>query len=256
MGILSADTAPDAERVQFEILRSQGPLGRLRLLEESVLTSWALVALQARAPERWLGFEPPEGLKLGDTGMKPLQTPLKFAGILHTLGVRYAIGGSYASSIHGEPRSTRDCDFLVEISAEQISELEALVSGDFYISREAALEALRLKRSFNLIHLTSGFKIDVFCSPNREFDRERLSRAKTLEIEGTPIAVSTAEDTILAKLEWHATAHSEQQWRDILGVMLLQGERLDMGYLRFWARKLGVESALEQAWEAAGGSEG
>lgn len=250
MGILSVDTSPEAEKVQLDILRRLGPVTRLEQLADATRLSWELVRAGTDTEdslERWLGAPhrlPP------DTGgglLKPIATPLLAASRLKKIGIPYVIGGSYASSIHGEPRSTRDCDFLIELDADLLDSFVEEFQDDFYLSRQAISEAIELKRSFNLIHLETGFKLDLFVSRGREYDRERLARGISLELARGSICVSTAEDTILSKLEWYSTTPSDQQWRDILGVLLIQSNRLDQGYLRFWSTRLGLESLLDKA---------
>ncbi len=251
MGILSADTSREIEKIQFQILRSKGVPGRLSLLADSVLTSWALVLAGAgRARDRWLGFKSPVEYEEARTEMEPLKTPLLLAQIFDELGVEYVIGGSYASSIHGEPRSTRDCDFLVALASDQLDSFEQKTNGLFYMSRVAAEEAIELNRCFNLIHLETGFKLDIFISEGRDFDRERLKRGQSVAVDGQSLRFSSAEDTILSKLEWYKQYPSEQQWRDILGIFLLQEDKLDLGYLKYWSRELGVSKKLAQAEKA------
>ncbi|MCA9778080.1 MAG: hypothetical protein KC800_15230 [Candidatus Eremiobacteraeota bacterium] len=252
MGILSADTSFEAERVQVEILKRLGPDGRLQQLSEATLFNWALVrsgTSLSRAYERWLGQPhpvPPEG---EPSPMNPVATPLVAAARLQALGVSYVVGGSYASSIHGEPRATRDCDFLIELTSDNTVALIEAFEDEFYVSRAAVEEALELRRSFNLIHLKSGFKLDMFVSQGRDYDRERIKRGLEIRIDGQVINVSSAEDTIVSKLEWYQLSPTDQQWRDVLGVFLVQGESLDLGYLRFWSRELGLTGLLEKAFK-------
>lgn len=250
MGILSVDTAIEAEQVQMEILRRQGSLGRLELTKQAILTSWSLVAMGRDPLERWLGESRPQFVEEGLSAMQPLATPLQVARVLESLNIPYVVGGSYASSVHGEPRSTRDCDLLVDLSPDHHEALEGALEGEFYLSRSALEEAQRLSRSFNLIHLKTGFKVDLFISQGRPFDDSRLERALVIEVQGQPLRFSSAEDTILAKLEWYSISPTDQQWRDVLGIFLVQGDRLDLGYLNFWARDLGVAKHLARAIDA------
>lgn len=252
MGILSDDTSFEAESVQLEILRRLGPLGRLEQLSEATCFNWALIRSNVsltRSYERWLGHPHPTLAEGEPPPMEPVATPLFAAEKLNTLGIPYVVGGSYASSIHGEPRATRDCDFLIELDHEQTEQLIAAFQDNFYISRTAVLEAVTLKRSFNIIHLQTGFKVDMFVSHGRDYDRERLRRGIDLKIADHSIRVSTAEDTILSKLEWYSLSPTDQQWRDVLGVLLVQ-TGIDSGYLRFWARELGLVELLDKALEA------
>ena len=237
----------------MEILRRLGPLARLEQLAEATELSWQLAGLatsDGQRRQRWIGQSCPTLESREPEILKPIATPLMAALKLENLGIPYVIGGSYASSIHGEPRSTRDCDFLVQLDSSGIRPLIDEFKADFYVSAAAVEEAVELKRSFNLIHLKSGFKLDLFVSQDRDYDRERLSRGINLDLQGCKIRISTAEDTILSKLEWYSLSPTDQQWRDILGVLLVQSGNLDRGYLKHWAKDLKLDTLLSKAFEA------
>jgi len=56
----------------------------------------------------------------------------------------------------------------------------------------------------------------------------------------------------LSKLEWAKNSGSEQQLREALGVIEVQGDELDVEYLEKWARALNVADSLERLLETAG----
>ena len=89
---------------------------------------------------------------------------------------------------------------------------------------------------------------------------QSASQVDVLTVKGaiTPIVaayidrgITTAEDTVLAKLEWYwlGGQASDRQWRDALGVLKVQGQRLDLAYMRHMAAGLGVQDLLERALE-------
>jgi hypothetical protein len=168
---------------------------------------------------------------------------------LRRLGVRHYIGGSIASSIHGAARSTLDVDVAAELDQAAALRLIGSLRDDYYISREAVLDAVRRRTCFHLIHLATSFKVDVFVSQGRDFDRCVQDRAvsETIGDAGSLSApVATAEDIILLKLEWYRLGNesSERQWNDLTLVARLQGNRLDREYLSRWANELGVADLL------------
>ena len=170
---------------------------------------------------------------------------------LERLGVRYCVGGSVASSLHGASRSTMDVDLAAELNETTILRLLEALREDFYVSETAALEALRHRSCFNLLHFATSFKIDIFVSGGREFDRQVQDRAvpDTLgETEPLGIRVVSAEDIVLLKLEWYrlGDAVSERQWDDVTRVVKLNQASLDRDYLRQWAEELGVSDLLER----------
>jgi hypothetical protein len=171
---------------------------------------------------------------------------------LEALGIRYAVGGSLASSVHGVMRSTLDVDILADMGLEHIQPLVAALSKEFYADDEMMRDAIERQSSFNLIHYETAFKVDVFIRKSRAFDQMQLERRKTSVIATDPeqsIYVTSAEDVILAKLEWYRMGGevSDRQWRDILGVLKTRAGELDLDYLRKWANELKVKDLLERA---------
>lgn len=127
---------------------------------------------------------------------------------LDQLGIQYAVGGSFASSYHGIARATQDMDLVVELPANRVRDLYRAVTPHFYADEETMLDAIRRGLSFNLIHLDSGFKFDLFVAgrhplgPDQILHRRRVSTAL---LGGDPLAVNmvSAEDIVLVKLLWY-----------------------------------------------------
>ena len=171
---------------------------------------------------------------------------------LEVLHVPYAIGGSFASALHGVMRATMDVDLVADLRREHVAPLVQALGEAFYADAVMMHEAIDQRRSFNLIHLASMFKVDVFVARSRDFDRAQLTRRQLHLLSEQPecrVYVASAEDTVLAKLEWYRSGGeiSERQWRDALGVLQVQGGRLDLTYMRHMAAGLGVQDLLERA---------
>ncbi len=180
------------------------------------------------------------------------------ADALEDLGVDYRIGGSVASSALGVARSTLDVDLVADLREEQTEPFVARLSADYYVDGEMIRDAVRRRDSFNLIHLATMLKIDVFIPKLRAFDREAFSRV-THERLGTgadarEFPLTTAEDIVVHKLEWYRLGGgaSKRQWEDAVGVLKLQGEALDRRYLEHWAKQVGVDDLLRRALDDAG----
>jgi hypothetical protein len=176
---------------------------------------------------------------------------------LDALGVCYAIGGSFASALHGVMRATMDADLVAHLSLEHVEPLAQALGDAFYADTEMMRDAIHRHGSFNLIHLDTMFKVDIFVARPRAFDRAQLARRQLHLLSEDPqrhAYVTSAEDIILSKLEWYRMGGevSDRQWRDVLGVIKVQGDRLDGGYLRRMAVELSVTHLLETALEEAG----
>jgi hypothetical protein len=181
-----------------------------------------------------------------------LAVVLEVIDILENLEIRYHLGGSFASAIHGVPRQTMDADMVVDLDAARVPSLVAGLKSNFYVDPEVAADAVSRRGSFNVIHLGSGFKVDFFVKGNSEFDELELERSELYQIVVDPprlAYVKTAEDTVLRKLQWYVEGGgvSDRQWRDVLGVLLTGGDDLDRGYLQLWADRLGLGEVLNRA---------
>jgi hypothetical protein len=171
---------------------------------------------------------------------------------LSRLGIAYALGGSWASSLHGKLRFTHDADLTAEPFPGQEDALCQSFGNDYHVSLQAVQDAVRHRSSFNIIHVPSGFKVDIFIRKERPFDHSLMERRQTVRLSESgcqAIQLVSPEDIVLLKLEWYRMGgeSSEQQWRDVLGVLEVQADRLDSAYLTRWADQLGVKDLLDRA---------
>ncbi len=179
------------------------------------------------------------------------------AAELERLGVAYYIGGSVVSSMHGIPRSTLDIDIVADLSPKHVAPLVASLKSLYYIDAGMIQDAIARRSCFNLIHLATSFKVDVFIVKNRRYDRAVFERTRKSPLDAAnPSAqffFASPEDIVLAKLEWYRLGDevSERQWNDVLGVLRIQAGALDRAYLTRWAAELGVADLLEKAWREA-----
>ena len=188
----------------------------------------------------------------------PIAVAVSFSALLERLGIPYLIGGSFASSVHGEPRSTNDIDVVADIRAEHVQSFVEMLGPEYYVSAEAMQVAVQSEGTFNVIHVRGGMKVDVFVAGQDAFNRERLRlREPVLPLAGPSptLYVDTAEHSVLRKLEWFRRGGevSERQWRDVLGILRVQGDRLDVRRLRDWAVRLGVSDLLDRAFRESEG---
>ena len=190
----------------------------------------------------------------------PLLVVVRLARAFDDLGIRYLVGGSLASAIYGKPRATQDVNLVAEIAPADVEPLAGGLASEFYVNPAMIRDAIRRLACFNVVHLPTMFKADVFIARDDAWSREEMARARTEPIDTPdgPAAVRFAspEDVLLHKLVWYRLGGevSDRQWGDIVGVIQVQGDSLDIAYLGSWAPVLGVSDLLARAWpEAAPG---
>lgn len=182
----------------------------------------------------------------------PISLALDVAAILNELDVPYLVGGSVASTLMGEMRATEDVDIVIDLNVEKVVPLLQSLQPRFYVSEDAVRDAIRSKRSFNLIDNESLGKVDLFILKDSPFPQIEFQRRRSQLVRQNPdrmLVLPTPEDIILQKLVWYRMTknESQRQWRDVLGVLKLQGDRLDFDYLQKWAMELNLSDFLETA---------
>ena len=173
------------------------------------------------------------------------------AAVFEELGLRYSVGGSMASSMGGEPRSTLDVDIVVGLEAAQVDPLVHRLSARFYVPGDALRRAVADRSSATIIDTETSIKVDLFVAGGTALDAQILDRRLRVSLagDGRSVWVHTPEDVLLQKLRWFRRGgeSSDRQWRDVLGVVRVQGARLDRAYLDDGASRLGVSDLLTRA---------
>jgi hypothetical protein len=261
----SADTSADAANAQVAVLRSLGGTKRSELAASwsDQIRDIALQGFRHRSELlddrhiqfQWLKLRFPELLgtveltewekaKMEDSEPSFLQFIIS---ALDSASISYMVTGSVASSYHGEPRATYDIDIVVVADEKQIALLANELQQRCYVSKPAAIDAVKSNSMFNVIDLTTGTKVDLILRKNRPFSLAEFGRRRAAKLAGSEVFLVSAEDCILSKLEWCKAGESDRQFSDAAKVAEITGrQHLDTAYLKKWATELGVADLLSK----------
>ncbi|OJJ15957.1 hypothetical protein BI308_23985 [Roseofilum reptotaenium AO1-A] len=273
------DTIAEADRLEFLLLRSRqrngvlsrSPLQRYGMARDLMkrtrqlslqsikrrfphLTGQALAEKIARA---WLQDDYPSAFVPGNNEKMWIQDPLEIAFLLHnlfeSLQIEYFIARGSAAILYGEPRTTRDLDVVVSMQRDRLDEaIASLEESGFYVVGIEDVKNGRLN-ILQVIHMATIARGDLILLGTTPFDQMQLERRQAVSMEeGQILYYASPEDTILSKLQWQQQSQSEKQWRDLLGILKVQGELLDLNYLQEWAIQLSLSEDLHLVLAEAG----
>lgn len=172
---------------------------------------------------------------------------------LQKAGIAYMLTGSFVSNFHGRPRSTADIDFVIAATPEQLKVLvQHLREQNYYAQVDDALDAWRHHSMFNVIDTSMAWKIDFIMKKSGTYSQEAFRRRTATEIEEIPVEIATAEDIVIAKLDWAKQGQSLRQIEDVAGILKLRSKQLDHSYLNKWITELGLTSQWNDARRQAG----
>lgn len=160
--------------------------------------------------------------------------------------IPYMLTGGIAVDYYGRPRFTHDVDIIVQIKISDAGELEGIFEQEFYVAAEGIIDAIEHKTMFNLIHLETGFKVDCWILKDDEYSLTAFRRRRKAVIFDKEIFISSPEDLIISKLDWYKQSDAKKHYDDVLGIFQIQAGKLDLDYIREWAKKLSVVDTVEE----------
>ena len=171
---------------------------------------------------------------------------LQFVRRFNQAGIRYMVGGSVAAMFYGRPRFTHDVDCVAFLNDADIRRLsEIFPSSEFYLPPTEVIVAASARErhgSFNIIHMDSTFKADVYLTGRDDFNAWAFRRRNAVQFEGETLVLAPVEYVIVRKLEFFCEGGSEKHLKDIQGILEVSGDRLDRAALNEWVTRQGVEA--------------
>ncbi|NJK27558.1 MAG: hypothetical protein HC925_01915 [Coleofasciculaceae cyanobacterium SM2_3_26] len=265
------DTSEESDRYFFHLLQGRSPQQRLQMAAAMMQNArrFSLASLHQHFGElrseafarkvaaAWLQEDCPPEFTPTLNEMTWIQDSISLAGLLHEiltqLDISYYITGGVAAIAYGEPRTTRDLDMVLAVEPSDCDRLVAVLEASgFYVPGVEEVKAGRMT-TLGITHMESIARADLVLSGNGEFDRLKFQRIRAIDVPSVGILqFISPEDIILSKLLWGRRSQSEKQWRDVLGVLKVQGDRLEFEYLRHWATWLELADSLDRALSSAG----
>jgi hypothetical protein len=241
--ILGAKYRQSARQLSFECLRQSFPELSTMAFAQKIASAW----LQEKCPVNYT----PQNLM--SWSQDPTAIASLLARILNSANIPYYITGGVAAIAHGEPRATIDLAVVIAIDLADLPALAANFEAQgFYVAGLADVMTGSL-RCLNITHLETIENIDLMISGREEYDLIKFDRCRSYTLPGSgEVAIASPEDVIISKLVWRRESQSDKQWRDILGVLKVQQEKLDFGYLREWIERFRLKDDWQHAKVEAG----
>lgn len=267
----SEDTSIEVDVFEFALLRQRTSQQRLQMASTLALGARQLslhclgqqfshlppLEVARKVAEAWLQEDCPEDYTPGGSEMTWIQDSIGMASLLHPiltqLSIPYYITGGVAAIAYGEPRTTRDLDIVLAIAQSGVEVLAALLEqSGFYVPGIEDVLSGRMQ-TLQVTHIESIFRADLMIAGDKAWDQVQFERCRVISMPGmSDLYFASPEDVVLNKLQWGKASQSEKQWRDVLGVLKVQGANLDFAYLLQWALQLGLEDDLGRAFVEAG----
>ena len=160
--------------------------------------------------------------------------------------IPYMLTGGIAVNYYGRPRFTHDVDFVIQVRLKDAEEITRLFKKEFYVAIEGIVDAIEHQTMFNLVHLETGFKVDCWISKAEEYAQASFARRREEIIFDQAISISSPEDLIISKLDWYKKSGAQKHYEDVLGIFEIQKGRLDLNYIRKWAKHFSFLDMVEE----------
>jgi hypothetical protein len=166
--------------------------------------------------------------------------------VLEKLGIPYMVVGSFSSNVYGQPRSTKDADFVIELSKQSISSIAAALGPDFELDPQMSFETVTATTRYKIKHRSTAFVIELFLLSDDPHDQSRFARRVIRKVGERSAFVPTAEDVVITKLRWSKQGRRQKDVLDVESVLALRHNELDLPYIRSWCDQHNTRDLFER----------
>ena len=170
-----------------------------------------------------------------------LQTLRDIVTRLEAAGIDYMLTGSVALNCYAQPRMTRDIDVVVAFFLKDAARIASVLGTDYYVSPDAARNAVLHQSSFNAIHQSTLMKVDFMIRKQEEYRLHEFTQRVRVQVADFDVWVVGKEDLILSKLQWAKESLSTRQLADVENLI---ATGCDMDYLKEWSARLNLTDML------------
>lgn len=160
--------------------------------------------------------------------------------------VPYMVVGSFSSNFYGVERSTRDADFVVQLTPETITRIASYLGTPFRLDPQMSFESTTMTSRHILDVVGIAFKIELFHLSDDPHDRERFRRRQRVKMLNREVSLATVEDVIIMKLRWVGGAKRSKDRDDVLAVIAIQDKNIDWPYVHAWCDQHGTRALLDE----------
>ena len=171
---------------------------------------------------------------------------LRVIRALDQLNIPHMLVGSYSSNFYGQPRMTKDADFVLQFSNEHIAPLRSMLAPELVMDAQMSFETITMTMRHLLRHPASEFKIELFLLSDDAHDQARFARRRQVDFEGSPAWLPSPEDVIVTKLRWSKAGRRQKDVLDVQQILRVRATSLDLAYIRNWCDPHGTRELFEK----------
>jgi hypothetical protein len=178
--------------------------------------------------------------------VRPEEATVAVIDALNSQHIPYMLVGSLSSGFYGTARVTQDADFVVQLDVGALSALMAKLGPQFRLNPQVRFELATASRRCLVELADKSYLIDLFWLSEDPHDVERFARRRQVHFLDRDVFLPTVEDAIITKLRWFRAGQRHKDFQDAVGMVAVQGDRIDWDYVTGWCDRHGTRELLDR----------